>query len=93
MKVKLSICKYIGWIYFIERNRDIRKEFKKLSDIPDTFLPKFIFLNEDEYNEATKICGSTTTEEGMDNLKNGKDIEIEWIDDFDYQKKITTIQE
>ena len=88
MKVKLSIRQYINWIWLMERGRDIRKELKKLSDIPLQFLPKFVFLNEIEYIEATQICSSTITEEGMDNLKNGKDIDIEWIDDFDYQKKL-----
>jgi hypothetical protein len=24
----------------------------------------------------------------MDNIANGKDIDIEWLDDFDYQTKI-----
>jgi len=88
MKVTLSIKKYISWIWIIERNRDIRNEYKKLSDMPDKFLPKFIFVNENEFNEAVNICGSTCSEEGMDNIANGKDIDIEWLDDFDYQAKI-----
>lgn len=93
MKVTLSIKKYIGWIWFIERNIDIRKEYKKLSDIPLEFLPKFVFFGENEFNEAVKICGSTCSEEGMDNIIKGKDIDIEWVDDFDYQTKIDKIQE
>lgn len=88
MKVTLSIGKYISWIWIIERNRDIRDEYKKLSDMPDTFLPKFIFVNENEFDEAVKICGSTCSEEGMDNIVNGKDIDIEWLDDFGYQAKL-----
>ena len=88
MKVTLSIKKYISWIWIFERNRDLRNEYKKLSDMPDKFLPKLIFVNEDEFNEAVKVCGSTCSEEGMDNIANGKDIVIEWIDDFDYQAKI-----
>ncbi len=92
MKITLSIKKYISWIWIIERNRDIRNEYKKLSDMPDKFLPKFIFVNENEFNDAVKICGSTCSEEGMDNIANGKDIDIEWLDDFDYQTKINKYQ-
>jgi len=92
MKVTLSIKEYISWIWIIERNRDIRNEYKKLSDMPDKFLPKFIFVNENEFNEAVNICGSTCSEEGMDNIANGKDINIEWLDDFDYQAKINKYQ-
>lgn len=88
MKVTLSIKKYIGWIWLMERSRDIRKEYKKLSDIPLKFLPKFVFVNENEFDEAVKICDSTCSEEGMDNIVNGKDIDIEWFDDFDYQAKL-----
>ena len=92
MKITLSIKKYINWIWIIERNRDIRKEYKKLSDMPDKCLPKLIFVNENEFDEAVKICGSTCSEEGMDNIANGKDIDIEWLDDFDYQAKIDMYQ-
>ncbi len=67
---------------------DIRKEYKKLSDIPLSFLPKFVFLNEEEFNDAVKVCCSSTMEEGMDNLLKGNTIDIEWIDDFDYQAKL-----
>lgn len=88
MKVMLSIKKYIGWTWIIERNIDIRKEYKKLSDIPLKFLPKFVFVNENEFDEAVKICGSTCSEEGMDNMVNGQDVDIEWLDDFDYQAKL-----
>lgn len=88
MKITLSIKKYIGWVWIIERNMDIRNEYKKLSDIPLKFLPKFVFINENEFDEAVKTCGSTCSEEGMDNIANGKDIDIEWLDDFDYQEKI-----
>lgn len=88
MKVVLSIKKYIGWIWIIEKNRDIRKEYKKLSDIPLTFLPKFVFVNENEFDEAVRVCCSTCSEEGMDNMTNGKDVDIEWLDDFDYQAKV-----
>lgn len=92
MKVKLSIRKYIGWIWFIERNRDIRKEYKKLSDLPlsdlpDGFLPKLVFVDEKEFNDALKVCGSDIPEEGL-NIVHGKDIDIEWVDDFNYQEKI-----
>ena len=92
MKATLSIKKYIGWVWIIERNIDIRKEYKKLSDVPLKFLPKFVFVNENEFGEAVKICGSTCSEEGMDNISNGKDIDIEWLDDFDYQAKIDAHQ-
>ena len=92
MKATLSIKEYIKWIWIIERNRDIRKEYKKLSDIPEKFLPKSVFVNENEFEEAVKICGSTCSEEGMDNIENGKDIVIEWLDDFDYQEKIDMYQ-
>lgn len=88
MKVTLNIRKYLDWILVIEGNMDIRKEYKKLSDIPLTFLPKFVFVNENEFNKSLKICGSTCSEEGMDNIANGKDIDIEWFDDFDYQAKL-----
>lgn len=67
MKITLSTKKYIGWIWL-----DIRKEYKKLSDIPLTFLPKFVFVNENEFDESVKICDSTCSEEGMDNMVNGK---------------------
>ena len=88
MKVTLSIRQYINWIWIFERIIDIRKEYKKLSDIPLEFLPKFVFVNENEFNEAVKMCGSTPSEEGMDNIIKGKDIDVEWIDDFDYQAKL-----
>lgn len=92
MKVTLSIKQYIGWMWIIERNMDIRKEYKKLSDIPSKFLPKFIFVNGNEFDEAVKVCGSTCSEEGMDNLGNGKEIDLEWLDDFDYQAKVDKYQ-
>lgn len=92
MKITLSIKKYIGWIWIIERNIDIRKEYKKLSDIPLKFLPKFVFVNGNEFDEAVKVCCSTCSEEGMDNLGNGKEIAIEWLDDFDYQTKVDKFQ-
>lgn len=88
MKATLSIKKYIGWVWIIERNMDIRKEYKRLSDIPLTFLPKFVFVNENEFDETVKICGSTCSEEGMDNMVNGQDVDIECLDDFDYQAKL-----
>lgn len=44
-------------------------------------MPKFVFVNEREFAEAVKVCSSTCSEEGMDNLVNGKDIDIEWFDD------------
>lgn len=91
MKVTLSIKGYISWVWIIERNRDIRKEYKKLSDMPDGFLPKFVFVDEEEFNEALKICGSDYPKAELNTI-NGKEIDIEWLDDFDYQAKIDMYQ-
>src|SRR3990167_5312570 len=59
MKVTLSIRQYINWMWIIERDIDIRKEYRKLSDLPIPcsvgLLPKFVFLNEEEFTEALKV--------------------------------------
>lgn len=96
MKVTLSIRQYINWMWILERDIDIRKEYRKLSDLPIPcsvgFLPKFVFLNEEEFAEALKVCGSDNPEEYLNTVP-GADIDIEWIDDFDYQAKLDQYKE
>lgn len=92
MKAKLSINKYIEWNLFIsiDEYKNIRKRYRHLSDIPtakglEDVLPKFLFV--EGFEEALKICGSDNPEEWLD-PRQGKDIEIEWIDDISLRRKI-----
>lgn len=92
MKVKLSIKEYIDWKWDkedIERMtqwakdalvygwKGIREEYKKLNDIPEGYLPKYIFV--EGFEEAVKITGSDYPERELDPMGGG-DIEIEWVD-------------
>lgn len=89
MEATLSIKEYMAWTWYMtSRYIDIRKEYKKLSDIPERFLPKSVFVNENEFNESIKICGSVCSGEGIDNSPRRKDVDIKWFDDFDYQAKL-----
>jgi hypothetical protein len=89
MEATLSIKEYMAWTWYtISRYIDVRKEYKKLSDIPEKFLPRSVFVNENEFIESIKICGSVCSGEGIDNSPRIKDIDIKWLDDFDYQAKL-----
>lgn len=95
MKVKLDTHAYIEWKWGDENDlermeefakhlmikgwKGIREEYKVLRDIPEGYLPKYIFI--DGFEDALKICGSDNPEYELDPQgdEEGK-IEIEWVD-------------
>ena len=92
MKVKLSIGEYVDWKWenkddiermekwsknvIVDGWKGIREEYKKLSDIPEGYLPRRIFI--EGFEEAVKITGSENPEYELDPL-GGENIDIEWI--------------
>lgn len=93
MKVQLSIGNYIDWKWNSKDDEErlrgwatevmkigwkgIKEEYKVLSDIPEGYLPKYIFIS--GFEEAVKICGSEESENELDPT-GGLEIEIEWVD-------------
>jgi len=91
MKVHLSIKEYVNWTCkrtddvdqlkwttkaFIEGWKGIKEEYKHLSDIPAECLPSFLFVDQEEFRKAVKLCGSDDPELELDPI-GGSDIEIE----------------
>lgn len=93
MKVKLDTGAYVDWKWQDKNDKDrmeeftktvmvegwkgIRDEYKVLKDIPEGYLPKFVFI--EGFEEALKICGSENPEYELDPHGDEKgEIEIEW---------------